>query len=83
MLTKQLCIAGNALGILGQPLHVTFAQLQKKYGEIFALKVAGVEVVVVNGYENIREVLVHQSKKFSGRPNITWTSLTQKHGECW
>lgn len=60
---------------------MTFDILRKGYGDIYCVNVAGKEVVVVNGYENIRKVLVSEGKKFNGRPDITWTSITQKLGQ--
>ena len=73
-------IIGSALKVLGRPLYETFADLRAQYGDIFTINIAGTEVVVINGYEAIHEALVKQAKDFSGRPDITWTSITQKHG---
>ena len=72
---------GNAVSILGNPLHVTFDKMQKKYGDIFSLRLGRTEIVVINGYENIKKALVAQAKNFNGRPDITWTGITQGHGE--
>ena len=73
-------ILGSALGILGRPLHVTFEMLRKTYGDIFSLRVANTEVVVINGYDNIKRALIAQAKQFNDRPDITWTHITQGHG---
>ena len=76
-----MLLLGNALSILGKPLHVTFERMQKKYGDVFSLQLGSAEIVVINGYENIKKALISQAKQFSGRPDITWTSITQGHGE--
>ena len=73
-------VIGSALKVLGRPLYETFADLRAQYGDIFTINIAGTEVVVINGYEAIHEALVKQAKDFSGRPDITWTSITQKRG---
>ncbi|XP_067941888.1 cytochrome P450 2C20-like isoform X2 [Watersipora subatra] len=75
-----LPILGSALGILGQPLYVTFEKLRQQYGDVFCIRVGSKNIVVINGYEAITEALVTNSRKFSGRPAITWTGVTEGHG---
>lgn len=60
---------------------MTFAMLRKIYGDIVSIRVASKEVVIINGYENICKALMTEGKKFNGRPDITWTEITKKHGE--
>ena len=74
-------IAGSSLKVLGRPLFETFADLRAQYGDVFTINIAGTDVVVINGYEAIHEALVKQTRDFSGQPDITWISITQKHGK--
>ncbi|NXS55060.1 CP2DR protein, partial [Brachypteracias leptosomus] len=43
-------------------------QFQKKYGNIFSLQNCWNNVVVLNGYETVKEALVHRSEDFADRP---------------
>lgn len=47
-----------------------FGVLAKKYGKVFSLRLGNVDALVVNGYENIKEVLLSKSEKFDSRPNF-------------
>ncbi|NXA39499.1 CP2DH protein, partial [Eudromia elegans] len=43
-------------------------QLRKKFGNIFCLQNCWTNVVVLNGYETVKEALVHRSEDFADRP---------------
>lgn len=47
-----------------------FGILAKKYGDVFSLQLGSVPTLVVNGYENIKEVLLTKGDKFDARPNF-------------
>uniref|UniRef100_A0A8D0FMG1 Cytochrome P450 2J2-like n=1 Tax=Strix occidentalis caurina TaxID=311401 RepID=A0A8D0FMG1_STROC len=49
-----------------QPLHLAL----QKYGNIFSVQFGSLTFVVANGYQMVREALVHQAKIFADRPNI-------------
>ncbi|XP_051005214.1 vitamin D 25-hydroxylase [Acomys russatus] len=40
----------------------------RAYGEIFSLDLGGISAVVLNGYDVVKECLVHQSEIFADRP---------------
>lgn len=50
--------------------YQAFTDLGKKYGDIVKLKLGNVNSVVVNGQDNIREVLGSKNSYFDGRPNF-------------
>ena len=50
--------------------YKAFSDLKKKYGDIVGLKLGSVESIVVNGHQNIREVLFMKGHHFDGRPNF-------------
>lgn len=47
-----------------------FGVLKEKYGNVFALQMGSTPAVVVNGYENIKEVVLTKGDKFDARPNF-------------
>lgn len=50
--------------------YQAFDSLAKHYGKIFKMDLGSISCVVVNGLENIREVLMSKSTHFDGRPNF-------------
>uniref|UniRef100_A0A8C0EX92 CP2J2 protein n=1 Tax=Bubo bubo TaxID=30461 RepID=A0A8C0EX92_BUBBB len=48
----------------------TLFQLTDQYGNIFSVQFGSLTFVVVDGYQMVREALVHQAKIFADRPNI-------------
>ncbi|CAL1290557.1 unnamed protein product [Larinioides sclopetarius] len=72
--------------------HIDFAHLAKKYGDVFSFRsVGGKLFVILNGQERIKEILVHRSGEFIGRPVesnlLEWISdglgVTQEEGQPW
>ncbi|KAM6124147.1 cytochrome P450 2J2-like [Pterocles gutturalis] len=53
-----------------QPLHLALLKLIGRYGNIFSVQFGSLTFVVVNGYQMVREALVHQAEIFADRPNI-------------
>ncbi|KAF2978369.1 hypothetical protein EK904_005463 [Melospiza melodia maxima] len=53
-----------------QPLHLALQKLTGRYGNIFSVQFGSLTFVVVNGYQMVREALVHQAEIFADRPNI-------------
>lgn len=67
---------------LGRNPHLTFMEMAKKYGDVFTINLAGQNVLVVNGFEAVREALVKQSTIFAGRPHLALTQeLTEGQGK--
>lgn len=50
--------------------YQAFTALGIKYGNVLALKLGAVKSLVVNGQENIREVLVTKGNHFDSRPDF-------------
>ncbi|OPJ76996.1 cytochrome P450 2J2 [Patagioenas fasciata monilis] len=53
-----------------QPLHLALLKLISRYGNIFSVQFGSLTFVVINGYQMVREALVHQAEIFADRPNI-------------
>ena len=50
--------------------YEAFQPLSCKYGDVFKIKLGSIPCVVVNGLDNIREVLMVKGDHFDGRPNF-------------
>ncbi|XP_074763229.1 cytochrome P450 2J2-like [Athene noctua] len=53
-----------------QPLHLALQKLTDQCGNISSMQFGSVTFVVVNGYQMVREALIHQAEIFSDRRNI-------------
>ncbi|XP_026539505.1 cytochrome P450 2K1-like isoform X1 [Notechis scutatus] len=70
--------------------YKTMIKLAKEYGPIFHLQMGGQEMVVLTGYETVKEALVKHAEAFSGRPIVPifedYTKgfgIVMAHGENW
>ncbi|XP_015272809.1 PREDICTED: cytochrome P450 2K4-like [Gekko japonicus] len=68
----------------------TLSQLSKQYGPVFSIQMGVQKMVVLTGYETVKEALVNQADAFAGRPIIPIIERTLKsygvvfsHGENW
>nr|APJ38062.1 CYP2AU1 protein [Crassostrea brasiliana] len=52
--------------------------LRKKYGDIYTIMIFHKPMVIVHGYDNIRELLVHQGDVFSERPITIGNAVLNK-----
>uniref|UniRef100_A0A8C0IY85 Unspecific monooxygenase n=1 Tax=Chelonoidis abingdonii TaxID=106734 RepID=A0A8C0IY85_CHEAB len=77
---------------LGEHPHLSFIQMRKNYGDVFLLKLGIVPVVVVNGLETVKQVLLRDAESFAGRPKIhifsffadgKSLSFSVEYGESW
>ncbi|XP_037038065.1 cytochrome P450 307a1-like [Bradysia coprophila] len=67
----SLPILGNLYSMAGYELpYQSFGVLAKKFGDIINLKLGPQQAVVVNGIDNIKEVLIAKSSHFDSRPNF-------------
>nr|XP_034955979.1 cytochrome P450 1A1-like isoform X2 [Zootoca vivipara] len=87
----SLPIVGNLLH-LGEHPYVSFDRMRKKYGDVFQIKLGMVPVVVVNGLDAVRQVLLRDGESFAARPDMhTFSffadgeslSFSVKYGESW
>lgn len=68
---KPYPIIGNLACLDGYEVpYQAFDDLAKKYGPIISLRLGSVPTVVVNGIDNIKEVLITKSSHFDSRPNF-------------
>lgn len=67
----SLPILGNLYSMAGYEVpYQSFDALEKRFGPIISLQLGQQPAVVVNGIENIKEVLIEKSSHFDSRPNF-------------
>uniref|UniRef100_A0A8C8VQJ7 Cytochrome P450 2J2-like n=1 Tax=Pelusios castaneus TaxID=367368 RepID=A0A8C8VQJ7_9SAUR len=64
---------GHILHIDVKQPHVTVQKLVEKYGNVFSLQLGNLTLVIVNGFQMVKEVLIHQGEHFVDRPQIPLT----------
>lgn len=68
---KPYPIVGNLPCLDGYEVpYQAFDDLAKQYGSIISLRLGSVPTVVVNGIDNIKEVLIAKASHFDSRPNF-------------
>ncbi|KAJ8362070.1 hypothetical protein AAFF_G00398200 [Aldrovandia affinis] len=60
---------GNVFHLDTKQPHIHFNELVKCYGNVFSLRLGGVNTVVVNGYSLVKEALINQGSTFADRPD--------------
>ncbi|KAG1964374.1 cytochrome P450 2J6 [Pimephales promelas] len=66
----SLPIIGDLHHIDISKLHLQFPEFAEKYGKIFSLNIFGQRIVVLNGYELVKEVYIQQGDNLSNRPML-------------
>ncbi|XP_075057365.1 cytochrome P450 2K1-like [Mixophyes fleayi] len=84
-----LPIIGNMHIINLSKPHITFIELAKKYGSVFSVHL-GEKMVVLCGYDTIKDALINHAEEFSERSDSPIISKSTKgfgvisaHGENW
>ncbi|XP_013909459.1 PREDICTED: cytochrome P450 2K1-like isoform X2 [Thamnophis sirtalis] len=87
---RTVPIFGNLLMMDLKRPHKTMIELSKEYGPIFRLKMGFEEMVVLTGYETVKEALVNQADAFAERASVPFFEDFTKgfgiifsHGENW
>ncbi|XP_061059053.1 vitamin D 25-hydroxylase isoform X2 [Eubalaena glacialis] len=71
-----------SLGASAELPHVYMKKQSQVYGEIFSLDLGGISAVVLNGYDVVKECLVHQSEIFADRPCLPlFMKMTKMGGQ--
>ncbi|XP_075057402.1 cytochrome P450 2K4-like [Mixophyes fleayi] len=85
-----LPIIGNMHIIdLAKP-HNTFIELSKKYGSVFSIQLGLEKMVILCGYDAVKDALINYAEEFSERPDSPLFTETSQgygvafaHGENW
>ncbi|XP_069584427.1 cytochrome P450 2K4-like isoform X1 [Ranitomeya imitator] len=65
---KPLPIIGNVLMMDMSKPYKTFMELSKKYGPVFSVQMGMRKIVVLCGYETVKDALINHADVFSDRP---------------
>ena len=76
-------VIGNMHNIAKGHVLETFREMRMKYGDIFSLSLGQFWVIVVNGTENLRDLLVKNGEYTSDRPPLFFMELFMKKGNFW
>ncbi|XP_075057395.1 cytochrome P450 2K1-like [Mixophyes fleayi] len=87
---KPLPIIGNMNIIeLAKP-HKTFIELSKKYGSVFSIQLGLEKMVILCGYDTVKDALINYAEEFSERSDLPIFAKTSRghgiilaHGENW
>ncbi|XP_075717047.1 cytochrome P450 2B19-like [Rhinoderma darwinii] len=78
---KPLPILGNILMLDMSKPYKTFCQLSKEYGTVFSVQMGMTKMVILCGYDTIKDALVNNAEVFSDRPNTPlFTNSIKDHG---
>lgn len=76
-----LPIIGNMHILDSEQPYKTMHELSKKYGPVYSIKIGEETMVILCGYETIKDALVNHADEFSGRPIIPlFQEITKGHG---
>ncbi|KAH9971621.1 cytochrome P450 [Russula compacta] len=84
-------IIGNLLDVPKESPWVVYADMSKKYGDVFCLRVFGQVVVVLSSLSAIKDLLEKRGEIYADRPGLPileileldWLLPTAKKGESW
>ncbi|CAI9619151.1 unnamed protein product [Staurois parvus] len=61
--------------------YVTFHELAEKYGSVYSLQIGTQKMVVLCGYETVKDALVNHAEEFAGRPLVpVFVDISHEHG---
>ncbi|XP_065527870.1 cytochrome P450 2H2-like [Lathamus discolor] len=85
-----LPLAGNILQLNPKNLPESMKKLSEKYGPVFTIHLGPRKIVVLYGYDVVKEALIDQADDFSGRGNLplfkrlfNGTGIVTSNGETW
>ncbi|XP_062032649.1 cytochrome P450 2F5 [Lepus europaeus] len=64
---RPLPLLGNLLQLRSQDMLTSLTKLSKEYGSVYTVHLGPRPVVVLSGYQTVKEALVDQGDEFSGR----------------
>lgn len=66
---SPLPIIGNLLELGSKP-YLSLTEMSKRYGDVFQIQIGMRPVVVLSGYETVKQALTKQGDDFAGRPDL-------------
>ena len=59
---------GNIPDLFGKDVFSVFKNFREKYGDLTSIYVGSQLIIIINGYDTIKDALVKKGKWFNGRP---------------
>ncbi|KAM6931020.1 cytochrome P450 1D1 [Xenentodon cancila] len=84
-------VVGNLLQ-MGDQMHLSLTRMRLQYGDVFKIRLGSLTVVILSGYNTVRQALVRQGDAFAGRPELftfsaiadgTSMTFSEKYGPAW
>ncbi|XP_004590596.2 cytochrome P450 2K6-like [Ochotona princeps] len=87
---RPLPVIGNLHLLNLKRPYQTMLELSKKYGSIYSIQMGLKKVVVLSGYETVKDALVNYGEQFGERPQVPiferlfeGKGIVFSHGETW
>ncbi|KAM9316377.1 cytochrome P450 2K1-like [Gastrophryne carolinensis] len=87
---KPLPLIGNLHMLNLKRPYLSFLEFSKTYGSVFSVQIGMKKIVILCGYETVKEALVNYAEEFSERPDIPiFQDITKgygvlfSHGDNW
>ncbi|XP_077345201.1 cytochrome P450 2K1-like isoform X2 [Lithobates pipiens] len=87
---KPWPIIGNMLSLDMKKPHKTFIELSKTYGPVIGCQIGMEKMVILCGYDAVKDALINHAEEFSDRPKTLWFPKTLRengvvfsNGENW
>ncbi|XP_068136094.1 cytochrome P450 2K1-like [Hyperolius riggenbachi] len=86
---RPLPIIGNVHQIDMSKPHKTFIELSKTYGTVFGVRIGPQRMVVLCGYDTVKDALINRAEEFSDRPKapvldkVGENGIVFSSGENW
>ncbi|XP_068089345.1 uncharacterized protein [Hyperolius riggenbachi] len=76
-----LPIIGNMHMLDLKKPYKTFHELSKKYGTVYSLQIGEEKIVILSGYETVKDALINHAEEFSGRQIVPlMKNISKGHG---
>ncbi|XP_075116029.1 cytochrome P450 2G1-like [Leptodactylus fuscus] len=87
---RPLPVLGNLLQLKSREIHIPILEMSKKFGPVYTLYIGPKPSVVLCGFQAVKEALVVNGDKFSGRAEFPIVDITSRgygiafsNGERW
>ncbi|KAG9494688.1 hypothetical protein GDO78_002173 [Eleutherodactylus coqui] len=87
---KPLPIIGNMHMVNTQKPHKSIYEMSKEYGNVFSIRIGQEKLVILCGYETVKDALMNHGEELSGRPTTPIIATTSagygvlfSHGDNW
>uniref|UniRef100_A0A8C5PAJ7 Cytochrome P450 n=1 Tax=Leptobrachium leishanense TaxID=445787 RepID=A0A8C5PAJ7_9ANUR len=78
---RPLPLIGNLLHVNIKKPYKSMLELSEKYGSVYTIHLGTEKIVVLCGYETVKDALVNHADDFSGRPKVPlFDHMCQGHG---